>query len=217
MERPTDTERYTMTTYAVEGPDATEQAKQPPYPGIRKLVAGDIMAWMKLWMPQRAAAGKIGVFDVIRLLWNYCGLRAVLLYRLSHALWKGHVPVLPGIFAQLNVIIHGFDVPSCVEIGPGLYVPHPVGTVIMASRIGANVSLISSITIGMRNVPEFPTIGSNVFVGAGARILGNIVIGDDVNIGANAVVLMDIPSGATAVGVPARILARKPAPEQAGQ
>lgn len=173
---------------------------------LGKLVKGDIGAWFKIWKPDWKPQDGIRLKDAVRLTWNYMGLRATLLYRLSHHLWRRRVPALPGILARLNITLHGFDVPCVVEIGPGLYVPHPVGTVIMANRIGANVTLISGITIGMRNNRAFPTIGNNVFIGAGARILGGITVGDNVNIGANAVVVKDLPPDCTAVGVPAKII-----------
>ena len=76
----------------------------------------------------------------------------------------------------------------------------------MAQSIGRNASIISCVTIGMRGEWAFPSLGDGVFLGAGARILGGITIGDGASIGANAVVLSDIPAGATAVGVPARVL-----------
>ena len=176
--------------------------------GFAKLVSGDFAAWARIWMPDKAA-NSVSAQDRFRLLWNQCGMRATFLYRISFALKRAHVPVLPGIVSRLNLCLYGFDVPASVEIGAGLYVPHPVGTVVMASRIGCNVSLISSITIGMRNEHIFPTIGNNVFIGAGARVLGAITIGDGASIGANAVVVSDVPSGRTAVGVPAKLLPLK--------
>jgi serine O-acetyltransferase len=71
--------------------------------------------------------------------------------------------------------------------------------------MGQNCSIIAAVTIGMRNTWDFPNIGNEVFIGAGARVLGNINIGDGAVIGANAVVISDIPAGATAVGIPARV------------
>jgi serine O-acetyltransferase len=164
----------------------------------------DIRAWAKLWNDVSDDT-PIGIKTTAQLVWSYSGLRAALIYRLSYACKRNNIPLLHGILSRLNLTLHGFDVPAVVKIGPGLYVPHPVGTVIMAQEIGANVTLVSNITIGMRNVPIFPRIGDNVYIGAGARILGNLDIGDNVNIGANAVVLIDVPSGATAVGVPAKV------------
>ena len=162
---------------------------------LRQLVQSDLAAWGREWKCSPS----------LRLLYNHCGVRATLLYRISHALWLKRVPCLPGVLARLNLCLHGFDVPPAMDIGPGLYVPHPVGIVISAERIGANVSLISSITIGMRGEGKFPTLEDGVFVGAGARILGGVHVGAGARIGANAVVLQDVPAGATAVGVPAQI------------
>lgn len=116
--------------------------------------------------------------------------------------------MVPGILRRWNITLHGLDVVGGIPVGGGLYLPHSVGTVVMAQRIGRNVTLVSNVTIGMRNRPEFPIIGDDVYIGAGARILGPVTIGDGAVIGANAVVLSDVPAGATAVGVPARIIVR---------
>jgi serine O-acetyltransferase len=79
--------------------------------------------------------------------------------------------------------------------------------------MGENCSIIAAVTIGMRNEWRFPTFGDHVFIGAGARILGDIELGDDSAVGANAVVVKDVPAGATVVGIPARIVkTRDPEP-----
>ena len=189
------------------------QSALPSPPTLSELVRSDIDAWAKIF--SAPASGSAAPRGSWLLVWNYAGLRATLLYRISHALWRSRIPVLPGMVGRLNLSVHGLDIPASVEIGPALYLPHPVGTVVMARRIGARVSLITAITIGMRQTLAFPTLGDDVFVGAGARILGDIVIGDGANIGANAVVLTDIPPGATAVGIPAKIIAKKHAVEAA--
>jgi serine O-acetyltransferase len=175
--------------------------------GCVALIRSDAGAWARLWAPDET--GPVSWGTVLRLIFNYAGLRATALYRIGHALWRKRIAVLPGMVQRTNITLHGFDVPSNVPIGPGLYVPHPVGTVITARQIGANVTLISAITIGMRSEPKFPTLGDGVFVGAGARILGDITVGDGAQVGANAVVLKDVPAGATAVGVPAIIKMKK--------
>ncbi len=172
---------------------------------LGELIAADLKVWIRIWKPERASDESMPTIDAARLIFHYMGLRATLLYRVAHFLSIKRVKLLPGILTRLNIAQHGFDIPARVRIGPGLYVPHPVGTVITAERIGKNASLISCVTIGMRNTHEFPIIGDNVFIGAGARVLGDITIGDNVNIGANAVVLIDVPSGSTAVGVPAKV------------
>ncbi len=183
----------------------------PPRLALCRLMRSDMEAW------ERVFGGSGGHGSPAqpgwKMVWDYAGLRATLLYRVSHALWQSRIPALPGIVGRLNLSLHGLDIPASVEIGPGLYLPHPVGTVVMAQRIGARVSLITAITIGMRQTRAFPTLGDDVFVGAGARILGGVTIGDGASVGANAVVLTDVPPGATAIGVPAKIIpARSTAP-----
>ncbi len=196
-------------TLSVDQEAASPEEEPPARLTCWQLIASDFRVWRKIWNDDKHDPGLKGFLRNAHLLWVQCGLRATLLYRISHGLSKSRIPALPGILSRLNLVLYGFDIPPSVEIGPGLYIPHPVGTVVMARRLGANVSLISSITIGMRNVHGFPIIGDGVFIGAGARILGDITIGDNANIGANAVVVKDIPAGATAVGVPARILPEK--------
>jgi serine O-acetyltransferase len=186
----------------------TEDGVAEALPTFRASVRGDIAVWTNIWHGP-SGEDTVSLHPGLKLVWTQCGLRATLLFCLSHALWRSHIPMLPGMVARLNLTLHGLDIPPSVEIGPGLYIPHPVGTVVMAQRVGANVSLISAITIGMRATPVFPVIGDGVFVGAGARILGAITVGAGANIGANAVVLKDVPPRATAVGVPARILTSK--------
>jgi serine O-acetyltransferase len=177
-------------------------------PGLRELIASDIAAWARLWAPATRADARTPLRVTLRLVWSYLGLRATILYRVSHALRRRRVHLLPAMVSHWNLTLHGLDIPPSTEIGPRLYIPHPVGTVVTARRIGSDATLVSGVTIGMRNEPEFPLIGDNVFVGAGARILGGVTIGDNVSVGANAVVLSDVPSDSVAVGVPAVVRAR---------
>jgi len=104
----------------------------------------------------------------------------------------------------------GADIPLNTTLGGGLIMTHPNGIVIHPeARIGTNCLIFQQVTIGMGNVPGVPVIGGHVDIGAGAKILGGIRIGDHAKIGANSVVLQDVPDGASAVGIPARILRRK--------
>ena len=165
----------------------------------------DLARWLEIWfIPRERQTRRAALIH----LWSHPALRSIGLFRLSTLCARHHIPLLPGILRRLNVTLHGLDIPPGVTIGGGLFIPHPVGTVVMAKSIGRNVTLVSNVTIGMRGERTFPVIGDNVYIGAGARVLGPITIGDDVSIGANAVVLTDVPSGATAVGVPARIIPR---------
>ncbi|HEY2484191.1 MAG TPA: hypothetical protein VGI36_03540 [Candidatus Binataceae bacterium] len=110
-------------------------------------------------------------------------------------------------------IVTGADIPLDSHIGGGLQLPHPNGVVIFPRAvIGPNCLISQQVTIGVGG-PKLgaPVVGGHVDIGAGAKILGGVTIGDHARIGANAVVLEDVPSGATAVGVPARIVgSRKP-------
>jgi serine O-acetyltransferase len=107
-------------------------------------------------------------------------------------------------------VVTGADIPLNSRISGGLLLPHPNGIVVHPeSRIGPNCLLFQQVTLGVGGrKPGAPTLGHHVDVGAGAKILGGVVIGHDSRIGANAVVLDDLPPGATAVGVPARVVER---------
>jgi serine O-acetyltransferase len=121
---------------------------------------------------------------------------------------------LARIRKTLAVLLHrywsavtGADIPLGSNLGGGLLLPHPNGVVIHPkSSIGPNCLMFQQVTIGAGRRPGLPRIGGHVDIGAGAKILGGVTIGDHAKIGANAVVLDDVPAGATAVGIPARIL-----------
>lgn len=149
---------------------------------------------------------RCGLPGTLVLLWRHPGLCATALFRAS--VWAGrhHLRGLPTLLERLNLALFGIEISSGLDVGPGLYIAHPGGTVIMAARIGANASFVHAVTLGMRNRYEFPVLGDGVFVGAGARILGGVHLGDGCRVGANAVVIDDAPAGATVTGVPARVV-----------
>jgi serine O-acetyltransferase len=104
-------------------------------------------------------------------------------------------------------IVTQSDISLEATLGEGLKLPHPNGIVIHEEAvIGANCMIMQQVTVGMIDGGEVPTLGNNVYVGAGAKIIGRVTIGDGARIGANAVVLRDVPAGATAVGIPASIV-----------
>ncbi|MGC1175162.1 serine O-acetyltransferase EpsC [Polaromonas sp.] len=136
----------------------------------------------------------------------------VVLLRLAEFFYERRMGILAKFFSMLNVLIFGIEVSPQVRIGGGLFLPHTVGTVIGASHIGDNCTIMQGVTLGTREpdmgftVLARPIIGNHVLIGAGAKVIGPIVIGDHVKIGANAVVLCDVPAYALAVGVPAKTL-----------
>jgi serine O-acetyltransferase len=102
-----------------------------------------------------------------------------------------------------------FDI-GCADVGPGLVVRHGYSTILTAERIGADCFAHQDVTVGWRDEnTRAPVLGDNVYLGAGAKVLGPISLGDDVLVGANAVVIEDVPSGCTVVGVPARIVNKR--------
>ncbi len=135
--------------------------------------------------------------------------------RLSQWFYNHGFKTVAKIFSIFNVFIFGIEVSPKVEIGGGLFLPHTVGTVIGAERIGSNCTIMQGVTLGAAK-PDLsftatmrPSIGNNVLIGAGAKIIGRVLVGDHAKIGANAVVLKDVPAHFLAVGVPATNLSSK--------
>ena len=164
----------------------------------------DAARWV---VPQKIAnPDTLTLLTLFKLWFRYLPLRAMLWFRFGSWCKAKHIPFLPGHIQRHIYHRYGLEISPGADIAGGLYIAHPIGTVISVQKMGPNCSLIAAITIGMRNEWQFPIIGEGVFIGAGARVLGAIHLGDGCQIGANAVVLKDIPAGATAVGVPARVL-----------
>jgi serine O-acetyltransferase len=154
--------------------------------------------------------------NTLGILKNVFNLRfaPVLLWRIASYFHHLHLTPLAKIASLLNFLIFSIEIGLQCEIGGGLYIPHPVGTVIGATKIGQNATILQGVTLGAKEIdisyrPENrPTIGDNVTIGAGAKVLGGIVIGDNVTIGANAVVTKSLPDNVVAAGVPAKIIRR---------
>ncbi|MDN2658003.1 serine O-acetyltransferase [Cobetia sp. 14N.309.X.WAT.E.A4] len=136
-------------------------------------------------------------------------MNAMFLQRIGYFFYKRKVPILPKLLSSLNYILFHCYLPSSIEIGKGTKLGYGGLGIVIHNRaiIGQDVVIAQNVTIGGRSKNyEVPKIGNRVYIGAGAKLLGPINIGDDVSIGANAVVIKDIPSGATAVGVPAKVI-----------
>jgi serine O-acetyltransferase len=127
------------------------------------------------------------------------GYQAVVLHRIAHWFKSRGVPILGPLTARFNQFLTGVEIGPGAVIGPGLRISHGNGIVIGGyARIGRNALLLHQVTIGSpspNRVEKMPVIGDNVFIGAGAKVIGEITVGDDVFIGVNAIVAQDIPSG----------------------
>lgn len=138
-------------------------------------------------------------------------LRAYQRHAASKAPWSVFLKRLCVLRHRFWSVVTGADIPLNSRIGGGLVMIHPNGIVIHPrALIGPNCQIFQQVTIGTADSEDVPTIGANVEIGAGARLLGGIVVGECARIGANAVVLADVPAGATAVGMPARIARIRP-------
>jgi serine O-acetyltransferase len=143
--------------------------------------------------------------EILTLLWRYPSLRAMAWYRVASLAKELRVPALPGILQRRLLRVYGLELLPGADVEGGLYIAHPAGVTVVAERIGRNVTVIAGVTVGYRQGRRWPRLGDGVYLGAGARVLGDIDVGDGAKIGANAVVIRDVPAGATAVGVPATV------------
>ena len=162
----------------------------------------DLMMWQRLWY----GTDQLPRFRrMMLLLARHPGLRAAMMFRLARWAHLRNVRGLTLLLSQLNFTLHSIEIAPSVEVGGGLYLPHPAGIVVFARHLGSRVTIQSNVTIGMRASHEFPTIGDDVLLAAGSRVIGEVAVGNAAQVGANAVVLCDVPPGATALGVPARV------------
>ncbi len=171
-------------------------------PSMFELFKQDVQRWIRPGKVSDASLVTNGM--IIKLLLRHMQLRAMLWFRFGAWCNRKHISGFPSIIQRLLSLFYGLEIAVGQNIDGGLYIAHPYGTVIMPSKIGKNCSIVHNVTIGMRNEWDFPIIGDDVFIGAGARVLGGIVIGNGAKIGANAVVIEDVPAGVTVVGIPAR-------------
>ena len=142
----------------------------------------------------------------------YSGLHAVIWYRIAHWFFKHHLFFIARLLSQTAKWLTGIEIHPGATIGKGLLIDHGSGVVIgETAEIGDNCTIYQGVTLGGTGKDKgkrHPTLGDNVMVGSGAKILGPFKVGDNSKIAANAVVLEEIPENCTAVGVPARIVRR---------
>jgi serine O-acetyltransferase len=151
---------------------------------------------------------------IVEVLTAYPGIQAVLIHRVAHFLYLVDMPFVPRYLNFIARQITGVDIHPGAIIGKEFFIDHGAGVVIgETAEIGDNVTIYQGVTLGgtsLENVKRHPTLGNNIVVGAGAKILGPIHIGNNVRIGANSVVTKDVPDNSVVIGVPGRIISNDP-------
>lgn len=146
----------------------------------------------------------------IQIFFCYPCVHAIISHRICHFLHKIKLKFLARLLSQINRFFTQIEIHPGAQIGKNLLIDHGSGVVIGETTIiGDNCTIYQGVTLGgtgKEKGKRHPTIGNNVFIGSGAKVLGNITIGDNVKIGANSVVLKNIPQNSTAVGIPAKVI-----------
>lgn len=150
--------------------------------------------------------------STVEVMLTYSGLHAVLAYRIAHKLYKRNHFLAARMISQSARFVTGIEIHPGATIGKGLFIDHGSGVVIgETAELGDNCTLYQGVTLGGTGKDtgkRHPTLGNNVLVGAGAKVLGPFTIGDNSKIAANAVVLKEVPPDSTAVGIPAKVVKR---------
>ena len=140
------------------------------------------------------------------------GVHAQAFHRVAHRLWETGWTTLARFVSHIARAATGIEIHPAAKLGPGLFIDHGMGVVIgETTEIGANVTLLQGVTLGgtsLKREKRHPTLGNNVVVGAGAKIIGGFRIGDGSRIGAGSVVVREVPPNAVVVGVPGRVTYR---------
>ncbi len=156
----------------------------------------------------------------VEVLLCYPGLHAVLWHRLAHGLWRRRLYLAGRLVSHLSRWLTGIEIHPGAQLGRRVVIDHGMGVVIGETAIvGDDVYMYHQVTLGgtsSARVKRHPTVGDNVIIGAGAKVLGDILVGAGARVGANAVVVQDVPPETTVVGIPAKPVerdrSRKPAP-----
>jgi serine O-acetyltransferase len=152
--------------------------------------------------------------NTLEVLTAYPGLHALMAHRLNHWLWQHHLKWIARMFSHIARWMTGIEIHPGARIGRRFFIDHGMGVVIGETTvIGDDCTLYHGVTLGGTSWSpgkRHPTLGNDVVVGAGAKILGPVTIGDDSRVGSNAVVVKDVPTGSTVVGIPGRIVSSTP-------
>jgi serine O-acetyltransferase len=150
--------------------------------------------------------------NVAEILFSYPGFHAVIIHRVAHRLWRSRMYFLGRFASHMGRFLTGIEIHPGAKIGRAFFIDHGMGVVIgETAEVGDNVTLYHGVTLGgttWQKGKRHPTIGSNVVIGAGAKVLGPVHIGANTRIGANSVVLNDIPPNSIVVGIPGKVVFR---------
>ena len=142
----------------------------------------------------------------------YPGVHALALHRVAHAIWRRGWTIPARFLSHIARFLTGIEIHPAARLGPGLFIDHGMGVVIgETAEVGENVTLLQGVTLGgtsLKREKRHPTLGNNVVVGAGAKIIGAFKIGDGSRIGAGSVVVREVPTNSVVVGVPGRVTYR---------
>jgi serine O-acetyltransferase len=164
----------------------------------KELIRLDLERWSTIVLKEERAARGANIRNFVKLMGLLPEYRSLFYYRIG---WIGDIlhPLCP---PMSTLYIH------TANIGPGLFFQHGFATIVAANSIGKNCRINQQVTIGFSNATDCPTIGDNVVINAGAKVIGKVKVGDNSIVGANAVVVKDVPENCTVVGVPAYIVRR---------
>lgn len=150
------------------------------------------------------------VRSVLEIVFCYPGFHAMIFYRLAHALWQRKLYFFGRFLSHLGRFFTGIEIHPGAKIGRGFFIDHGMGVVIgETAEIGDNCTLYHQVTLGgtsWAKEKRHPTLGNNVVIGSGAKVLGPFTVGDNAKIGSNSVVVKEVPHDSTVVGVPGRVV-----------
>ncbi len=152
------------------------------------------------------------VRSTLEIIFCYPGLHAVWLHRVAHWFWNRGLLFIGRFISHMTRFLTGIEIHPAARLGPGLFIDHGMGVVIgETSEVGENVTIYQGVTLGgtsLERKKRHPTIGNNVIIGGGAKILGPFMVGDNSKIGSGSVVVKEIPPNSVVVGVPGRVIYR---------
>jgi serine O-acetyltransferase len=176
---------------------------------LRELIKSDLARFTQTYVLRGQP------FSRRRIFWESllfkAGFQAVLLYRVSHWLFGRGWIYLPWFLSRLSLAVTGAEIEFNAQIGPGMFVSHPVGIVVgRGTVIGSDVTLFQGVTFGVKSwhpdaIRKFPRVGNKCYFFTGAAVLGDVTIGDNCIVGAHAVLTCDVPDGGLALGIPAQV------------